>query len=257
MEKRAERDSAARTLPDALSLEGRRVLVTGAASGIGRATSNCLAELGADLLLTDISPMSGVEGETKALGVSVETVQGDLVDDGFVEELLGRGPFHALACIAGVFEPKPGLSGREGFDWMMEVNLRAPMMLASGCVDQMGAQGGGFIVLVGSAAGRNGGAVANDSFEYATYAGSKGAVHSVVRWLSRRGAEQNVLVNGVAPGPVETPLSAPLSFNPSSIPLGRMGKAHELGWPIALLCTPAASFTLGAVIDVNGGSFIG
>ncbi|MGE0066322.1 MAG: SDR family NAD(P)-dependent oxidoreductase [Solirubrobacterales bacterium] len=255
MEARSE--GSGRALPPGISLEGRRVLLTGAASGIGRATATCLAELGADLTITDVSPLEEVSAEAEAAGASVEPVQGDLIDDEFLDGLLRRGPYDALASVAGVFFPPEGMSSKEGFNWVMEVNLRAPLRLASACVDQMGERGGGNVVLVGSAAGRNGGAVANDSIEYATYAGSKGGVHSVVRWLSRRAAAKNVVVNGVAPGPVETPLSAPHSFNPNSIPLGRMGKPHELGWPIALLCSPAATFTVGAVLDVNGGSFIG
>lgn len=246
-----------RPLPDDLSLAGKRVLVTGAASGIGRATAVCLAELGADLALTDVAAMDEVSGEVEAAGAELTTTQGDLIEDDFVDALLAGGPYDALASVAGVFEPPAGMDPVEGFNWVMQVNLRAPLRLASLCLDQMAERGGGNIVLVGSAAGRNGGAVASDSFEYATYAGSKGGVHSVVRWLSRRGAPQGVVVNGVAPGPVETPLSAPQTFNPNSIPKGRMGKPRELGWPIALLCSGAAAFTVGAVLDVNGGSFIG
>jgi 3-oxoacyl-[acyl-carrier protein] reductase len=252
-----EGSDVARSIPAGLDMDGRKVLVTGAASGIGRATATCLAELGAELVLTDISPMDEVKSEAEAAGARVKTVQGDLIDDGFVDGLVAEGSFDALAAVAGVFDPPAGMSSADGFSWVLQVNLRAPMRLASLLVDQMGERGGGNIVLVGSAAGRNGGAVANDSLEYAAYAGSKGGVHAVVRWLSRRGAPKNVVVNGVAPGPVETPLSAPHTFNPGSIPIGRMGKPPELGWPIALLCSPAASFTVGAVLDVNGGSFIG
>ncbi|MBS1886055.1 MAG: SDR family oxidoreductase [Actinobacteria bacterium] len=252
-----EGSEAANGVPAGISMDGERVLLTGAASGIGRATATCLAQLGADLVITDISPMVEVTAEAESAGAEVTAIQGDLIDDDFLDGLMDEGPYDALAAVAGVFAPPAGMSSKEGFDWVLEINLRAPMRLASACIDQMGARGGGNIVLVGSAAGRNGGAVANDSFEYAAYAASKGGVHSVVRWLSRRGAPQNVVVNGVAPGPVETPLSAPMTFNPDSIPIGRMGKPHELGWPIALLCSPAASFTVGAVLDVNGGSFIG
>lgn len=252
-----EGTNAAPPLPAGLSMDGRKVLVTGSARGIGYATAVCLAELGADLVLTDVSPLDEVRSAAEAAGAEVKTVQGDLIDDDFLDALVAAGPFDALAAVAGVFDPPDGMSPVDGFNWVLQVNLRAPMRLASLLVDQMGERGGGNIVLVGSAAGRNGGAVANDSLEYATYAGSKGGVHAVVRWLSRRGAPKNVVVNGVAPGPVETPLSAPHTFNPGSIPIGRMGKPHELGWPIALLCSPAASFTVGAVLDVNGGSFIG
>jgi 3-oxoacyl-[acyl-carrier protein] reductase len=65
-----------------------------------------------------------------------------------------------------------------------------------------------------------------------------------------------VLVNAVAPGPVETPMTR--GFNAAAVlPIGRMGRAEELAWPIAFLCTPAASYLSGAILDVNGGAFVG
>jgi 3-oxoacyl-[acyl-carrier protein] reductase len=127
-------------------------------------------------------------------------------------------------------------------------------------MEQMVENGGGFVVLVGSAAGRNGGGSNAPSLDYAAYAASKGGVHTLVRWLSRRVVAKNVLVNGVAPGVIDTPLTASvphLGFVPTALPRGRMGNPEELGWPIALLCTPAASYTSGAVLDVNGGNFVG
>ena len=149
----------------------------------------------------------------------------------------------------------------EAFDFVMHVNVRAPLVLAMALIDQMGAQGGGFVVLVGSAAGRNGGASSGGAAEYATYAASKGGVHTMVRWLSRRAVGKNVLVNGVAPGVVRTPLvesvSKNVSFDNSLFPLGRMGEPSELGWPIPLLCSPAASYMSGAFVDVDGGTFVG
>ena len=149
----------------------------------------------------------------------------------------------------------------EAFDFVMHVNVRAPLVLAMALIDQMGAQGGGFVVLVGSAAGRNGGASSGGAAEYATYAASKGGVHTMVRWLSRRAVGKNVLVNGVAPGVVRTPLvesvSKNVAFDNSLFPLGRMGEPSELGWPIPLLCSPAASYMSGAFVDVNGGTFVG
>jgi len=65
-----------------------------------------------------------------------------------------------------------------------------------------------------------------------------------------------VLVNAVAPGPVETPMTRGFNLAPS-LPMGRMGRPEELAWPIAFLCTPAASYLSGAVVDVNGGVFVG
>ena len=249
-------------LPSGLSLDGRKVLVTGAASGIGRATASCLAQLGADLVLTDRGSLDAVESEVRSFGKAPTLINGDLGDESFLGTLVEAGPYYSFANVAGVFQGAPGMAGVDAFDFVMHVNVRAPLVLAVALIDQMAENGGGFICLVGSAAGRNGGASSGGSADYAVYAASKGGVHTMVRWLSRRAVGKNVLVNGVAPGVVRTPLvetvaSANVSFDKSLFPLGRMGEPSELGWPIALLCSPAASYMSGAVVDVNGGTFVG
>jgi 3-oxoacyl-[acyl-carrier protein] reductase len=130
--------------------------------------------------------------------------------------------------------------------------------LASALIEQMN---GGYIVLVGSSAGRSGAGRLGSATEYATYAASKGAVHTLVRVLSRRAAEKNILVNGVAPGVVRTPLldsvRPDLAATESVRPAVRSADPKELGWPIALLCSPMASYISGAIVDINGGSFVG
>lgn len=246
-------------LPSGVSLEGRKALVTGAASGIGRATAVCLAELGARLTLTDRGPLDEVEAEVLSKGGQCTLMRGDLSDDEFIASLVASGPYYSLANVAGVFRGLPDMDSREAFDFVMHINVRAPIMLASAIVDQMGENGGGFVCIVGSQAGRNGGTSTNAGVDYAAYAASKGAIHTVVQWLSRRAAGKNVLVNGIAPGVVRTPLAeaSNLSFNMKAFPLGRMAEPAELGWPIALLCSPAASYMSGAIVDVNGGTFVG
>lgn len=248
-------------LPKELRLNGRRVLVTGAASGIGRATAICLAELGADLVLADRDSVAGVCAEVEALGSKAAALQGDLTDEAFLRTLIEHGPYFSFANIAGVFRGLESQSAEEAFDFVMHINLRAPMVLANALIDQMGEQGGGYIVMVGSSAGRAGGGSLGTPIEYATYATSKGGLHTLVRALSRRAAKKNVLVNGVAPGVVRTALldsvSPSLNTDPNVSPLGRAADARELAWPIALLCSPAASFMAGAIVDVNGGYFVG
>ncbi|WP_084360435.1 SDR family NAD(P)-dependent oxidoreductase [Hydrogenophaga palleronii] len=91
----------------------------------------------------------------------------------------------------------------------------------------------------------------------ATYAASKGAVHNIVRWLSRRAVGRGVMVNGVAPGPVRTAMTAQSTVNAEQLPTGRMAEPDEIAWTIAFLCTPAASYLSGAIVDVNGGALVG
>ena len=257
----AETRSSNPALPEKLSLTGKRALVTGAASGIGRATALCLAKLGADLVLADRTPMDEVVVEIGALGRSAVALQGDLTDEAFLNRLIANGPYFSFACVAGAFRPPGETSDLEAFDFVMHVNVRAPMILGSAIIDQMAAQGGGYIVMIGSGAGRGAFGRIGTPTEYATYAASKGGLHTLVRVLSARAVRKNILVNGVAPGVVRTPLKA--STISDSIeddkfsPLGRSADPEELAWPIAMMCTPMASFMSGAIIDVNGGAFLG
>jgi 3-oxoacyl-[acyl-carrier protein] reductase len=243
-------------LPAALNLQGRRVLVTGAASGIGQATAMALAQLGAELLLTDRAPLAETRAQAERIGAACATAEGELTSDPFIAELLGLGRINAVAHCAAILESRPW---REDPNWhdrfhrVMDVNVRVPLTLAAAAIDHMAEHGGGAMVLVGSVAGRTGG---TSNFTPPDYAASKGAVHALVKWLSRQAIGRGVLVKGVAPGPVQTPMTTGFTSG-SQLPLGRMGRPEELAWPIAFLCTPAASYFSGAILDVNGGAFVG
>jgi 3-oxoacyl-[acyl-carrier protein] reductase len=244
------------SLPPALDMHARRAMVTGAASGIGRATAIVLAQLGAELLLTDRAPLAETRAEVERLGAACTTREGDLTSDSFIAELFADGPVHAVAHCAAILQGRPW---REDRDWhdrfhrVMDVNVRVPLTIATAAIDHMAEHGGGAIVLVGSVAGRTGGTSMNTPPDYSA---SKGAVHALVKWLSRQGIGRGVLVNGVAPGPVQTPMTTGFTLG-NQLPLGRMGRPDELAWPIAFLCTPAASYFSGAILDVNGGAFVG
>jgi 3-oxoacyl-[acyl-carrier protein] reductase len=252
------RDPAMTTLslPAALSLHGKRALVTGAASGIGRATALVLAQLGASLVITDRAPLHETSTEVETAGGSCMTVQGDLTDDAFIASLFGEERISAMAHCAAILEGRPWQEDHawhERFHRVMDINVRVPLQLATAAIEHMAAHGGGHIALVGSVAGKTGGTSLNTPPDYSA---SKGAVHALVKWLSRNAVGRGVMVNAVAPGPVETPMTRGSNLGPS-LPLRRMGRAEELAWPIAFLCTPAASYLSGAILDVNGGAFVG
>ena len=244
------------SLPLALDLRGRRVLVTGAASGIGRATAVALAQLGAELLLTDRAPLAATRTEVELHGATCAVTEGDLTSDALIAALFSTGRVSAVAHCAAILESR---NWRDDANWgarfqrVMDINVRVPLTLATAAIDHMAAHGGGSIVLVGSVAGRTGGTSPNTPPDYAA---SKGAVHALVKWLSRQAVGRGVLVNGVAPGPVQTPMTTGFTAG-AQLPLGRLGRPEELAWPIAFLCTPAASYFSGAIVDVNGGAFVG
>jgi 3-oxoacyl-[acyl-carrier protein] reductase len=243
-------------LPAALDLRGRRVLVTGAASGIGRATAMALTQLGAELLLTDRAPMTDTQADLERSGATFTKAEGDLASDAFLASLFAGGQLHAMAHCAAILMAgnwREEDNWHERFHRVMDVNVRVPLNLTAAAIDHMAEHGGGSIVLVGSVAGRTGGTSPNTPPDYAA---SKGAVHALVKWLSRQAIGRGVLVNGVAPGPVQTPMTTGFTAG-RQLPLGRLGRPEELAWPIAFLCTPAASYFSGAILDVNGGAFVG
>lgn len=243
-------------IPAAMDMRGKRVLVTGAASGIGRATSLVLAQLGADLLLVDRAPMDAARDDVAPFGGACDLSQGDLTDDSFLDGLFAGARLHGMAHCAAVLEGRDwrnDAAWKERFHRVMDINVRVPLEIAMRAIDHMAAHGGGHVALVGSVAGKTGGTSLNTPPDYSA---SKGAVHALVKWTSRHGVGHGVMVNAVAPGPVETPMTRGSNLGPN-LPLRRMGRAEELAWPIAFLCTPAASYLSGAVIDVNGGAFVG
>src|SRR5215471_8462270 len=97
-------DQTSISLPSALNLNGRRVVVTGAASGIGRATANVLAQLGADVVLTDRAALADVRADVEGYGATCTTEQGDLTSDAVVARLFSGDRVHAVAHCAAILE---------------------------------------------------------------------------------------------------------------------------------------------------------
>ena len=244
-------------LPDSLSLQGRKIVVTGAASGIGRATAHVIAQLGGSLVLSDVASLRAVRAELEQSGAQVETLEADLGERGVIARLLQHGPIRGLAHCAAIYSGKPVQEEADvaaRFARTMDINCRGPVELSSACAEHMAAHGGGSIVVLGSVAGRTGGTSSKTPIDYAA---SKGAVHTAVRWLSRNVVGRGVLVNGIAPGPVTTPMTAGVSIDPAALPMGRFARPEEIAWVAAFLLSPAASYISGAIFDVNCGAFVG
>jgi 3-oxoacyl-[acyl-carrier protein] reductase len=109
-------------------------------------------------------------------------------------------------------------------------------------------QGGGKIVCIGSIAGRMGGLRAGPH-----YTATKGAVHAFVKWAARKGAPFGIYVNGIAPGPVDTPMIAGQAYSEEGIPLGRLGHPEDIAMAVVFLASQASNFITGQILDVNGG----
>lgn len=243
----------------AIDLTGQRIAVVGAAGGIGTACAHLMARLGADLILNDIANLSSLASTiTAAHSVSVTVSSANpATADGAKELAEEAGDLDALVYLAGICPMDDWLSDPEWervfFD-VMRVNVFGSFALVRSVMPAMARRGHGRIVIVGSSAARSGGIPTNIQPHYVA---SKGALHSFVRHLARRAVPHGVLVNGVAPGAIETGMNANMTHRPENYPMRRMGRAEEVAWPIAFLCSPAASYICGAILDVNGGTFIG
>jgi NAD(P)-dependent dehydrogenase (short-subunit alcohol dehydrogenase family) len=236
------------------SLSNRRALVVGAGGGIGEVTSQVLAELGAQVVLVDRAAPKDLADRIVADGGSAVALQADVVNEADRNAVLrDAGALDILVYLAAICPwddwTDPGWD--DVFDDVMDVNLKAPTQMARSVMPGMAARGWGRIVLVGSVAGRLGGLIAGPH-----YVASKGGLHALVKWLAQRGGPQNVLVNGVAPASTDTAMIAGKPVDLTRIPLRRKSRPEEIAWPIAFLCSPAASYICGTILDVNGGVLI-
>jgi NAD(P)-dependent dehydrogenase (short-subunit alcohol dehydrogenase family) len=239
----------------AFDLTGKRMFITGAGRGIGAATANVCASLGASLILIDLQGAAEVAARVRQAGGDAQAFEADVSDRTHIEKIAREvGAVDALVVSAALCpwdEDWNALEWDASFERVIAVNLHGPIHAARALLPGMIDRGDGRIVLVGSVAGRMGGLIAGPH-----YVASKGGVHALVKWLARRAGRHGVLVNGVAPASVETPMLADQPIDLERVPLGRKARPEEVAWPIAFLCSPAASYICGAVLDVNGGVYM-
>lgn len=231
-------------------LTGRRILITGAAGGIGGATARLCSQHGATVILADqmaaplIAERAGVEAECHSVDVSDRKAVTGMA--------AAIGPIYALIDTAAICPDDDWMADDwdESLERVLAVNVRGPLNLARAFFPGMVAQGEGRIVLCGSVAEWMGGMLSGPH-----YAFSKGGIHAFTRWLARRGAPHNVLVNAIAPGPVATGMTAGRGYEHQAYPLGRMAGPEEIASAALFLAGSGSSFMTGSVMDVNGGVF--
>jgi NAD(P)-dependent dehydrogenase (short-subunit alcohol dehydrogenase family) len=231
-------------------LNGSRILLTGAAGGIGRATATVCAGLGAEMILVDKEPTEDLRGE---LGNATSYIC-DVRKRPAVEKLcasLGRVDAAILNAGYNPFGNWTDSNFDDSFNDVMAVNVLGPLNFARSLLPGMIANGSGRLVLVGSIAAFTGGMLPTVP---AHYVAAKGGVHGLLHWLARRGGSA-VQVNAVAPSVVDTAMTKGQPFSPPETqPIRRKAEPVEIAWPIAFLCSPAASYITGTIIDINGGA---
>ena len=244
-----------------LGLNGKACVVTGASRGIGLATARMLAEEGARVLRVSRDP-----GGEDSLALDITAAD---AGERVAAECEARlGGLDVLVNNAGTSYVRP-LDELTDADWQeqWDLHVMAPMRLMRAAAPRMAERGGGRIVNVCSSSGKR------PSLTNAAYSVSKAAQLSLSRVFADAFARQGVLVNAVAPGPVETPLwmeeggladqaaaakggsrDEALAAAREKIPLGRFGTEDEIAATIVFLCSAQASNVTGAAWSVDGGS---
>ncbi len=248
-------------LSEALRLDGKRALITGASRGIGRATAEALAAAGAAVALNyarSAAEAEAVAAELTARGAEVELIQADVADAAQVEAMFARlgerwGGVDIVVNNAAV--TRDGfvmLMSPEAWDEVLAVNLRGAFLCARQALRPMIRRRWGRIVNVVSPAallGKDGAA---------NYAAAKGGLLSFSKSLAREVGRYGITVNAVCPGLVDTKLIADLPAaarerHQAQIALGRFGQPDEIAAAIHFLASPAASYVSGATLVVDGG----
>src|SRR6476659_241274 len=254
-------------MSDSFDLKGKVALVTGASSGIGRATAEMLAANGARVAINFHRNHTGAEGartQITGAGGSAIVVQADVTRAREVQSLVEQtvaefGPIDILVNNAGSLVERLRILEltEERWDEVIDLNLKSAFLCCRAVAGSMMDRKTGAIVNVSSIAGRNGGALG--SIHYST---AKGGVITFTKGLAKELGAFGVRVNAVSPGVIDTPyheqFSSPemMKTYAGMIPLGRVGTPAEVGNVICFLASDAAGYLAGETIEINGGMFM-
>jgi 3-oxoacyl-[acyl-carrier protein] reductase len=248
-----------------IDLSGQRAIVTGASTGIGRATAIALAEAGADVAVHYGTSRTEAEETARAIESHrrrAVIVQGDFRDPEATRKSVEAAiaalgdPIDILINNAGSLIARTPLDEMDADLWqeVIALNLSSVFFATKAALPHLGP--GARIVNVSSIAARHGGGPGASA-----YAAAKGGVMTLTRGWAKELAPRNIRVNSIAPGVIETPFyerfSTPelLEAFRKSIPLGRLGTPEECAGAILFLVSPLASYVTGQSLDINGGQW--
>lgn len=243
-----------------MRLNGKTAVITGGASGIGRATAEALAEAGAHVLIGDLDEQGGkaTADAIRAKGQRADFSRLDVADLASVAAFKNAADalnlkVDIIANVAGWGKIQPFMENSPEF-WrkVMDINLLGPVAVAHAFLPGMIERNSGKIVTVSSDAGRVG------SLGETVYSGAKGGAIAFTKSLAREVARYSINVNCVCPGPTDTPLlrAVPEKHQEAFVkatPMRRLAKASEIADAILFFASDRASFITGQTISVSGG----
>lgn len=249
-----------------LSLDGRVAIVTGGSRGIGRATVQLLAKLGAKVVINyskDDAAAAEVVAAVNAAGREALSFKANIARVDEAERLLDATlecfqRVDIIVCSAGIWEGAAVEKLSEAlWDKTMDINLKGTWTVCRAAVPILKKEKSGKIVIVTSTAGQRGEA------GYSNYAASKGGLIAFTKSLASELAEWGINVNAVAPGWVDTEMTEEALGDieqrkaiAAGIPLGAIATPEDIAAPVAFLCTEWARHITGEIVNVNGGAVL-
>lgn len=243
---------------------GKTIIITGAGSGIGRATALIFAREGANVVCADINGDGAAETVTKinqiggqALALEIDVTKRAAVEDMVQLAVNDFGRVHFLFNSAGsALRRSKFLDIDEDLlDRTFDLNFKGTFYAMQTILPHMLDNGGGVIVNVASMAVKRGGPGTS-----VHYAAAKGAVNSLTLGVAREFADRNIRCLSISPGPVDTAFAAAAATSPElkqrmldDIPMGRFGEAEEIGELVLFMCSDACEFMTADTVYVNGG----
>ncbi len=247
-----------------MELKGKVSLVSGSSRGIGKATAIILAESGSDVAINYVKnkdAADSVAAHIESMGRRAKVYQADVSDRDQVSEMVSKakeyfGTIDILVNNAGITRDRSFMKlSPEQWHEVLMVNLDSAFNLTGFVLPGMVENRWGRVINISSIVAQMG------NFGQTNYAVAKGGLIAFTKALAREVATKGVTINAVAPGFIETDMTAKVPENALDIvrkltPMGRLGSAEEVGIAVRFLATPRASFITGQVINVNGGMYM-